>query len=143
MGVEYYGIYDENGKHPSPLTKFLKKHDICSIHNVWNTTKNGIAERRNPTLMGIVRSMLSNSSIPLSLWMYDLRIVVYLLNRVPSKAIPKTLFELWTSRKPSLRHLHVWGCPAKIRVYNPQEKKLYSRIISGFFIGYTKKIKRV
>ena len=93
--------------------------------------------------MDMVRSMLSNSSIPLSLWMYDLRIVVYLLNRVPSKAIPKTLFELWTSRKPSLRHLHVWGCPAKIRVYNPQEKKLYSRIISGFFIGYTKKIKRV
>ncbi|RDX89501.1 hypothetical protein CR513_28762, partial [Mucuna pruriens] len=29
---------------------------------------------------------------------------------VPSKAIPKTPFELWTGRTHSLRHLHVWGC---------------------------------
>ena len=75
--------------------------------------------------------------------MYFLKTAIYLLNRVPSKAVPKTPFELCIGMKPSLRHLHVWGCPAKIRVYNPQEKKLYSRIISGFFIGYTKKIKRV
>ncbi|XP_068504684.1 uncharacterized protein [Phaseolus vulgaris] len=34
--------------------------------------------------------------------------------RVPSKAVQKTLFELWTGRKPSLRHLHVWGCSTRI-----------------------------
>jgi len=34
---------------------------------------------------------------------------MYLLNRVPSKAVQKTPFELWTGRKPSLRHLYVWG----------------------------------
>ena len=83
-----------------------------------------MAERRNRTLMDMVRSMLSNSSLPPLLWMYVLRTVVYLLNRDPSKAVPKTPFELWTGRKPSLRHLHVWGCPAEVRVYNPQEKKL-------------------
>lgn len=91
--------------------------------------------------MDMVRSMLSNSSLPPSLWMYALRTVVYLLNRVPSKAVPKTPFELWTGRKPSLRHLHVWGCPTEVRVYNPQEKKLDSRTISGFFIGYPEKSK--
>ncbi|XP_075092034.1 uncharacterized protein LOC142172152 [Nicotiana tabacum] len=63
--------------------------------------------------------------------------------RVPSKAVPKTPFELWTGRKPSLRHLHVWGCPAEARVYNPQEKKLDSRTISGYFIGYPEKSKSV
>ena len=47
----------------------------------------------------------------------------YLLNRVPSKAVRKTPFELWTGMKASLRHLHVWGCVAEVRVYNPQEKK--------------------
>ena len=73
--------------------------------------QNGVAERRNHTLMDMVRSMLSNSSIPLSLWMYTLRTVVYLLNRVPSKAVPKTPFELWTGSKPSLRHMHAWGFP--------------------------------
>jgi len=64
---------------------------------------------------------------------------MYLLNRVPSKAVQKTPFELWTNRKPNLRHLHVWGCQAEVRIYNPQEKKLDERIINGFFIGYPEK----
>ncbi|TYK14839.1 reverse transcriptase [Cucumis melo var. makuwa] len=54
--------------------------------------------------------------------------------RVPSKSVPKTPFELWTRRKPSLRHLHVWGCQAEARIYNPHEKKLDSRTTSDFFI---------
>jgi hypothetical protein len=103
--------------------------------------QNGVAERRNRTLMDMVRSMLSNSNLPKSLWMYALKTVVYLLNRVPSKSVPKTPFELWTGRKPSLRHLHVWGCPAEVRLYNPHEKKLDFRTISGFFIGYPEKSK--
>ena len=89
----------------------------------------------------MVRSMLSNSCLPISLWMYALKTVMYLLNKVPSKVVQKTPFELWTSRKPSLRHLHVWGCQAEVRIYNPQEKKLDERTISGFFIGYPEKSK--
>ena len=73
--------------------------------------------------------------------MYALKTAVYLLNRVPSKAVPKTPFELWIRRKPSLRHLHVWGCLTEVRVYNPHEKKLDSRSISGYFIGYPEKSK--
>ncbi len=73
--------------------------------------------------------------------MHVLKTAMYLLNRVPGKSVPKTPFELLTSRKPSLRHLHVWGCPAEVRIYNPHEKKLDSRTISGFFIGYPEKSK--
>ena len=100
-----------------------------------------MAERKNRTLMDMVRSMISNSSLPKSLWTYALKTAVYLLNRIPSKAVPKTPFELWTGRKPSLRHLHVWGCPAEARMYNPHEKKLDSRTVSGYFIGYPEKFK--
>ena len=84
----------------------------------------------------MVRSMLSNSSLPVSFWMYALKTAMYLLNKVPSKAVQKTPFELWTGRKPSLRHLHVWGCQAEIRIYNPQEKKFDATTINGYFIGY-------
>ena len=91
--------------------------------------------------MDMVRSMLSNSSLPVSLWMYALKTTMYLLNMVSSKAVEKTLFELWTGRKPSLRHLYIWGCQAEIRIYNPQEKKLDTRTISGYFIGYPVKSK--
>ena len=103
--------------------------------------QNGIAERHNRTLIDMVRSMSSNSTLPLSLWMYALKTAVYLLNQVPSKAVPKTSLELWTRRKPSLRHMHVWGCPAEARIYNPREKKLDSRTINAFFIGYPEKSK--
>ena len=73
--------------------------------------------------------------------MYALKTVMYLLNRVPSKVVQKTPFELWTNRKPSLRHLHVWGCQVEVRIYNLQEKKLDERTINGYFIGYLEKSK--
>ena len=89
----------------------------------------------------MVRSMMSNSSLPKSLWMYALKTTMYLLNKVPSNAVPKTPFELWIGRKSSLRHLHVWGSLAEARIYNPHEKKLDSWTISGYFIGYPEKSK--
>ncbi|XP_070018205.1 uncharacterized protein [Nicotiana sylvestris] len=61
---------------------------------------------------------------------------------VSSSAVPKTPFELWKGWKSSLNHLHVWGCPTKVRVYNPQLKKLDERIINGYSIGYAINSKR-
>jgi hypothetical protein len=55
--------------------------------------------------MDMVRSMLCNSHLPLFLWSEALKNVVYVLNRIPSKAVPKTPFELWNGWKPSLNHL--------------------------------------
>ena len=141
-GGEYYGKYDEKGQCPGPFAKFLESQGICAQYTMPNTPQqNGVAERRNRTLMDMVRSMLNHSTVPLSLWMHALKTAAYLLNRVPSKAIPKTPYELWTGRKPSLRHLHVWGCQAEVRIYNPHEKKLDARTISGYFIGYPEKSK--
>lgn len=141
-GGEYYGKYNESGQCPGPFAKFLESRGICAQYMMPGTPhQNGVAERRNRTLMDMVRSMISNSSLPKSLWMHALKTAVYLLNRVPSKAVLKTPFELWTERKPSLRHLHVWGCQAEVRIYNPHEKKLDPRTTSGHFIGYPEKSK--
>ena len=49
--------------------------------------QNGVSERRNRTLMDMVRSMLSKLTVPVSLWMHALKTAMYLLNRVPSKAV--------------------------------------------------------
>ena len=35
----------------------------------------------------------------------------------------------------------VWGCPSEVRIYNPEEKKLDPRTISGYFIAYAEKSK--
>ena len=92
-------------------------------------------------LKNMVRSMVSNSNLPLSLWSEAIKPTTYVLNRVPTKAFPKMPFQLRKCWKPSLRHVHVWDCPIEVRVYNPQEKKLDSRTISGYFIGYAKNSK--
>ncbi|GKC76251.1 retrovirus-related pol polyprotein from transposon TNT 1-94 [Tanacetum coccineum] len=142
-GGEYYGKYDETGQCPGPFAKFLKSRGICAQYTMPGTPQqNGVLERQNKTLMEMIRSMISKSSLPKSLWIYALRTAVYLLNRVPSKLVKKTDFDLWTGRRPSLRRLHVWGCLTEVRVYNPQEKKLDSRTVSGYFIGYPEKSKR-
>jgi hypothetical protein len=73
--------------------------------------------------------------------MEALKTTAHILNRVPSKSVPKTPFELWNGRKPSLNYLKVWGCPAEAKLFDPQQKKLDSKTISCHFIGYPDKSK--
>ena len=91
---------------------------------------NGIAEWPNWTLQDTVRSMMAESSLHMSLWGEALKKFIYLLNRVLTKVSIKTPYELWTRRKPSLKDLHIWGCPAQARPYVHMERKLNSRTIS-------------
>ncbi|RDY08255.1 Copia protein, partial [Mucuna pruriens] len=84
----------------------------------------------------MVRSTISHSSLLESLWGEALKITVYILNRVPTKAVNKTPYELWIGKKPSIKHLHIWGCPADARPYRPPERKLDSRIVSCYFVSY-------
>jgi len=62
----------------------------------------------------MVKSMISNTNLPLFLWSEVLKTITYILNRVPIKAVFKMPFELWKGYKHSLRHVHVWGCPAEV-----------------------------
>ncbi|KAJ9553963.1 hypothetical protein OSB04_018008 [Centaurea solstitialis] len=141
-GGEFYGRYDETGQHPGPFAKLLEKLGIAAQYTTPGSPwQNGVAERRNRTLLEMVRSMMSHANLPVSLWTYALRMAVYILNRVPSKAVPKTPFELWKGWKPSLKHLEVWGCAVEARAYNPDERKLDMKTISGYFIGFPEKSK--
>ncbi|RVX19855.1 Retrovirus-related Pol polyprotein from transposon TNT 1-94 [Vitis vinifera] len=95
-GGEYYGRYTENGQAPGPFAKFLQEHGIVAQYTMPGSSyQNGVTERRKRTLMDMVRSMHSNSKLPESLWIEDLKTTVYILNRVPTKVVPKTPFELW------------------------------------------------
>ena len=56
---------------------------------------NGVSERRNRTLLDMVRSMMSLSDLPLLFWGYALDTTTFTLNRAPSKSIVMTPYELW------------------------------------------------
>ena len=120
-----------------PFAKYLQDCGIIAQYTMLGSPEqNGVAERRNRTLKDMMRSMMSRSNLPEYFWGEVIKIANYILNRVPSKSVPKTPFELWTSRKPSLNHFQVWGCPAEVRLYNPQKKKLDPRTVRCYFIGY-------
>ena len=48
----------------------------------------------------MVRSMMSQSDLPISFWGYALETAAFILNRVPSKAVEKTPYEIWTETIP-------------------------------------------
>jgi hypothetical protein len=68
--------------------------------------------------------------------MEALKTAIHIFNRVPSKSVSKTPYELWTGRVPSLKHLRVWGCPAEAKIFNPNLGKLDPNTVSCHFIGY-------
>jgi hypothetical protein len=122
--------------------RFLQKNGIVARYSMsGDPQQNGVTERHNHTLRDMVRSMLSYSTLPISLWMEALKIAVHILNRVPSKSIPRTPYEMWTCRKSTLNYLHMWGCPAEAKLFNPGIGKLNTKTVSCHFIGYPDKSK--
>ena len=93
---------------------------------------NGVSERRNRTLLDMVRSMMSQADLPLSFWGYALETAAFTLNRVPTKSVEKTPYEIWTGKRPGLSFLKVWGCEAYVK-----------RLMSDkyFFVGYPRETK--
>jgi transposase InsO family protein len=85
-----------------PFARFLQENGIVAQYSTPSEPQqNGIVERRNRTLMDMVRSMLSYFSLTLGLWMEALKTAIHILNRDPSKSVPKPPYELLRGRKPT------------------------------------------
>ncbi|KAJ9566748.1 hypothetical protein OSB04_002714 [Centaurea solstitialis] len=70
---------------------------------------NGVSERRNRTLLNMVRSMMCRSTLPVSFWGHALETAAHILNKGSTKSIEKTPYEIWTGKKPKLSFLKIWG----------------------------------
>ena len=107
-GGEYYEKHGDVGQQKGPFTRYLQNNGIVAQYTMPGShEQNGVVERRNRTLMEMKRSMMSRSNLPEYLWGEAIKTATYILNRVPSKSVPKTPFEPWTCRKPSLSHFKV------------------------------------
>ena len=107
-GGEYHGRYLEDGQSPGPFAKFLQEHGIIAQYTMLGSLdQNGVVEKRNRTLLDMVKSMLSSSKLPKFLWTEALKTTMYILNQVPAKVVPKTPFELLKCWKLSLLHMRV------------------------------------
>ena len=63
----------------------------------------------------MVRSMMSQTDLPISFWGYSLETVAFLLNRIPLKVVEKTPYELWTGNRSELSFLKIWGCEGYVK----------------------------
>ena len=59
--------------------------------------------------------MICLTDLLISFWGYALEIVAYILNRVPSKSMPNTTYEIWRGKKLNLKYLKIWDCPTYIK----------------------------
>jgi hypothetical protein len=91
----------------------------------------------NRTLMEKARCMLSGVGLGKEFWAEAVGTACYLVNRSPSSALDdKTPQEVWTSKKPSLTHLKVFGCDAYVHVPKENRSKLDKKVEKCIFIGY-------
>jgi GAG-pre-integrase domain/Integrase core domain len=100
---EYYGRHIDLGQSLDPFALFLQENGIVYQFSMpGDPRQHGVAERRNCTLMDMVRSMICSTILPECLWSEALKTTTHVLNRVPSKSVSTTSYELWTDRKPQL-----------------------------------------
>ncbi|KAL4379471.1 hypothetical protein GQ457_02G032120 [Hibiscus cannabinus] len=99
--------------------------------------QNGVAERKNRTILNMARSMLKAKNMPKEFWAEAVSCAVYLSNRSPTKNVDNvTPQEAWSGRKPSVRHIRVFGSIAYAHVPDQGRLKLDDRSSKYVFIGY-------
>ena len=97
---------------------------------------NGVVERKNRTIMGLVRSMLNKKHLPLELWGEAVSTCVYVLNRSSTKAVKgQTPYEKWNGRKPNVSHLKIFGSVVFVKTTGTLSK-LEDRSKCMLFMGY-------
>jgi hypothetical protein len=99
---------------------------------------NGIVERANRTIMDMARSMLFHCDAYVPMWGDAVLMAAYLIRMSLTNASPtNTPTELWSKQRPSVNHLHVFGCNAYYHVHKTnRDGKLDKQAKLGIFVGY-------
>ncbi|GJU64016.1 putative ribonuclease H-like domain-containing protein [Tanacetum coccineum] len=83
--------------------------------NARTPQQNGVAERKNRTLIEAARTMLADSKLPTMFWTEAVSTACYVLNRVlVTRPHNKTPYELLSGKVPNISHLKPFGCHVTI-----------------------------
>ncbi|GJT98861.1 ribonuclease H-like domain-containing protein [Tanacetum coccineum] len=121
------------------MNQFCEMKGIKREFSVARTPQqNGVAERKNRTLIEAARTMLADSKLPTTFWAEAVNTACYVQNRVlVIKPHNKTPYELFLGRKPSLSFMRPFGCPVSILNTIDPLGKFNRKADEGFFIGYS------
>ncbi|CAL9005789.1 unnamed protein product [Prunus brigantina] len=103
----------------------------------YSPQQNGVAERKNISIVEMARTMLHEKRMPTKFWGEAVNTAVYILNRCPTSALKnKTLFEAFSGRKLGVKHMRVFGSLCYTLVPSQQRHKLEETSEKGVFVGY-------
>ncbi|GJX40434.1 putative ribonuclease H-like domain-containing protein [Tanacetum coccineum] len=121
------------------MNQFCEMKGIKREFSVARTPQqNGVAERKNRTLIEAARTMLADSKLPTTFWAEAVNTACYVQNRVlVIKPHNKTPYELFLGRKPALSFMRPFGCPVTILNTIDHLGKFDGKADEGFFIGYS------
>ena len=113
---------------------------IKKEHTVPHTPQqNGVAERKNMTLVRAAKAMLFDHVLPVFVWAEAYRTAVYIQNRCPHTALErKTPEEVFIGNRPDRSHLHIFGSVCYCNIHADIRKKLDPSREKGLLVGYNK-----
>ncbi|GJS07832.1 putative ribonuclease H-like domain-containing protein [Tanacetum coccineum] len=121
------------------LTEIYAKKGIKKEFSVARTPQqNGVAERKNRTLIEAARTMLADSLLPIPFWAEAVNTACYVLNRVlVTKPQNKTPYELLIGKPPSISFMRPFGCPLTILNTLDPLGKFDGKSDEGYLLGYS------
>ncbi|GJZ14641.1 retrovirus-related pol polyprotein from transposon TNT 1-94, partial [Tanacetum coccineum] len=121
------------------MDEFCREKGIKREYSVARTPQqNGVAERKNRTLIEAARTMLADSKLPTTFWAEAVSTACYVQNRVLIvKPHNKTPYELFRGVKPAIGFMKPFGC--HVTILNTLDKlgKFDEKSDEGFFVGYS------
>nr|GEV93239.1 ribonuclease H-like domain-containing protein [Tanacetum cinerariifolium] len=100
--------------------------------------QNGIAKRKNRTLIEAARTILVDSLLPIPFWAEVVNTACYVQNRVlVTKPHNKTPYELLHGRSPSIGFMRYFSC--RVTILNTLDPlgKFKGKVDEGFVVGYS------
>ena len=119
-------------------TEWLKARGIHhGVTNANTPQENRVAERLNRTILEMMRTMMHESDLPKNLWPFVIQYTQEIVNRLPTRVLSenKTSYEAFHLKKPSVKHLRIFGCQAYVHVPDDKRGKLDAKTVEGRFIG--------
>ncbi|GKA69049.1 retrovirus-related pol polyprotein from transposon TNT 1-94, partial [Tanacetum coccineum] len=98
------------------LESFCDEKGISqNFSSPYTPEQNGVAERKNITLIEATRTMLNGSVLSKHFWTEAVRIACYTQNKsIIIKRHDMTPYEIFRERIPNISYFHVFGCPVFI-----------------------------
>jgi IS30 family transposase len=104
----------------------------------YNPQQNGVVERKNQTIMEVMKAMIHDQDLPMHMWEEVAKTVVYVHNRSPHKILEnKTPEEMFSGEKMKVNHLRIFGCLIFVHVPKEKRTKLDPFEKNGICFGYS------